>query len=84
MKHGLQYGSRDLFKTTDEGCDQRLYAALPLSYASDCDQVEAAGLEPATRGFKACTPIGSRSCFDIESKRPANEVLVRTRFTFIE
>jgi hypothetical protein len=32
------------------GVDQRLNAALPLSYASELPLVEAAGFEPATRG----------------------------------
>ena len=51
MNHVLQYGSREYsYKDDRRGFDQRLYAALPLSYASMLHLVEAAGLEPATRG----------------------------------
>jgi hypothetical protein len=39
-------------------------------------------LQPAAP--KACTPIGSRSCFVVGTKRPVDEGMVRTRFTFTE
>jgi hypothetical protein len=57
QNHVLRTGSRACFRSCiisvkgdRRGFDQRLYAALPLSYASEIDSVEAAGLEPATRG----------------------------------